>query len=417
MKTHIRVRAEGMGIASKTLVTYLVLLYDSKAKLNGDLALLAFALGQLSYSLLLLAVYLSHYGFTALFPASKGAVEDGISRLSLTMTFQSVIKHFLTEGDKLVLGWFSPLRDQGGYALAVNYGVSIALLLGLFFTPWPPSGSLVARIIFQPVEETSRIRFSKMLAPPAGAEAFKAASQALITLLSIQTSLSLILLVFGTAYLPIVLPVVLPRQYLSTSAPHVLSAWVWYIPVLALNGVLEAFISSVSTPRDLNRQSWCASFFVSLLLLSNGCDRWMAGFSVIYIGAAVQLYHWQLGDPSLVFANIINLSARIAYAVHFVSGFFSKNNARAVLNWRNALPGWRLHLACGVSWTVVRWSERRLDVLGTVARGAGFSVLMSKNVLVHIATGGVFGLVCLGTWWWTEGRRHFVLARGHAKTE
>jgi oligosaccharide translocation protein RFT1 len=256
-----------------------------------------------------------------------------------------------------------------------------------------------------------------MLAPPAGAEAFKAASQALITLLSIQTSLSLILLVFGTAYLPIVLPVVLPRQYLSTSAPHVLSAWVWYIPVLALNGVLEAFISSVSTPRDLNRQSWCASFFVSLLLLSNGCDRWMAGFSVIYIGAAVQLYNWQLGDPSLVFANIINLSARIAYAVHFVSGFFSKNSARAVLSWRNALPGWRLHLACGVSWTVVRWSERRLDVLGTVARGAGFSVLMSKNVLVHIATGGVFGLVCLGTWWWTEGRRHFVLARGHAKTE
>ncbi|KAJ7349075.1 Rft protein-domain-containing protein [Mycena albidolilacea] len=382
MKTHIRVRAEGMAIASKTLVTYLVLLYDSKAKLNGDLALLAFALGQLSYSLLLLAVYLSHYGFTALFPGSKGAVEDGISRLSLTMTFQSVIKHFLTEGDKLVLGWFSPLRDQGGYALAVNYG------------------SLVARIIFQPIEETSRIRFSKMLAPPAGAEAFKAASQALITLLSIQTSLSLILLVFGTAYLPIVLPVVLPRQYLTTSAPHVLSAWVWYIPVLALNGVLEAFISSVSTPRDLNRQSW-----------------WMAGFSVIYIGAAVQLYNWQLGDPSLVFANIINLSARIAYAVHFVSGFFSKNSARAVLNWRNALPGWRLHLACGVSWAVVRWSERRLDVLGTVARGAGFSALMSKNVLVHIATGGVFGLVCLGTWWWTEGRRHFVLARGHAKTE
>jgi oligosaccharide translocation protein RFT1 len=30
---------------------------------------------------------------------------------------------------------------------------------------------------------------------------------------------------------------------------------VWYIPVLALNGGLEAFLSSVATPKDLNAQS------------------------------------------------------------------------------------------------------------------------------------------------------------------
>jgi hypothetical protein len=39
------------------------------------------------------------------------------------MTGQSVVKHVLTEGDKFILSWFSPLQDQGGYALAVNYGV------------------------------------------------------------------------------------------------------------------------------------------------------------------------------------------------------------------------------------------------------------------------------------------------------
>ncbi|KAJ7915534.1 Rft protein-domain-containing protein [Mycena leptocephala] len=389
MKTHIRVRAEGTGVMLKTLVTFLVLFYDSKADMDGALALIAFAMGQLSYSLCLLGVYLSHYGFSALFPASpstsatNGAVDDGIIRLSLTMTFQSLIKHFLTEGDKLVLGWFSPLRDQGGYAIAVNYG------------------SLIARIVFQPIEETSRISFSRMLAPPAGKEALQAASQALTTLLSIQTSLSLILLVFGTAYLPVILPVLLPRQYLSTSAPAVLNAWVWYIPVLALNGGLEAFISSVSTPRDLNRQSW-----------------WMAAFSVIYIGAAIQLYGWHLGDTSLVVANIINLSARIAYAVHFVSAFFSTNSARSVLSWGSALPGWRLCLACCVSWAVVRQSQKRLDVPGTIVRaGAGISVLMKKNILVHVGTGGVLGLVCLATWWITEGRRHLNLSRGRAKTE
>jgi len=43
-------------------------------------------------------------------------------RLSVTMTLQSILKHILTEGDKLILSWLSPLEDQGGYAVAANYG-------------------------------------------------------------------------------------------------------------------------------------------------------------------------------------------------------------------------------------------------------------------------------------------------------
>ena len=43
-------------------------------------------------------------------------------QLADTLTLKSVVKHFLTEGDKLILAWLSPLRDQGGYAIAVNYG-------------------------------------------------------------------------------------------------------------------------------------------------------------------------------------------------------------------------------------------------------------------------------------------------------
>src|SRR6266404_6140359 len=40
------------------------------------------------------------------------------------MTVQSVVKHFLTEGDKLLISRLSPLADQGGYAVASNYGAS-----------------------------------------------------------------------------------------------------------------------------------------------------------------------------------------------------------------------------------------------------------------------------------------------------
>ena len=51
-----------------------------------------------------------------------GLLDGNLLKLALTMMSQSVIKHFLTEGDKMVLSWYSPLRDQGGYAIAVNYG-------------------------------------------------------------------------------------------------------------------------------------------------------------------------------------------------------------------------------------------------------------------------------------------------------
>lgn len=44
-------------------------------------------------------------------------------------------------------------------------------------------------------------------------------------------------------------------RYLNTSAPAILSAWIYYIPVLAVNGVLEAFVSSVASPKDLTKQS------------------------------------------------------------------------------------------------------------------------------------------------------------------
>jgi hypothetical protein len=50
-------------------------------------------------------------------------VDSRLFKLAATMTCQSVVKHVLTEGDKFILSWFSPLQDQGGYALAVNYGV------------------------------------------------------------------------------------------------------------------------------------------------------------------------------------------------------------------------------------------------------------------------------------------------------
>lgn len=181
-------------------------------------------------------------------------------RLSISMSLQSVVKHFLTEGDKFILSWFSPLQDQGGYAIAVNYGWLINCMKRRNEAEGYSTGSLLARIGFQPIEETLRVFFSRTLSSSASSqqpkeEELHSASSTLVSLLSVQVAFSLFLVTFVPPYLPIALRILLPPRYLETSAPVVLDAWVYYIPFLAINGGLEAFVSSAAKPRDLARQS------------------------------------------------------------------------------------------------------------------------------------------------------------------
>lgn len=47
---------------------------------------------------------------------------DEMKALAIANTRQSLIKHLLTEADRIAVGRISPLQDQGGYAIAMNYG-------------------------------------------------------------------------------------------------------------------------------------------------------------------------------------------------------------------------------------------------------------------------------------------------------
>ena len=66
------------------------------------------------------------------------------AHVAYTATLSSLLKHLLTEADKIALSLTSSTYDRGIFAVSNNYG------------------SLVARMIFLPIEESSRIAFSKM---------------------------------------------------------------------------------------------------------------------------------------------------------------------------------------------------------------------------------------------------------------
>jgi oligosaccharide translocation protein RFT1 len=56
LKTDVRVRAEGLGITCKSMTTFLILVYDTRWG-NGSLPLIAFAAGQVVYSIAVFGYY------------------------------------------------------------------------------------------------------------------------------------------------------------------------------------------------------------------------------------------------------------------------------------------------------------------------------------------------------------------------
>ncbi|KAI0312414.1 Rft-1-domain-containing protein [Amylostereum chailletii] len=363
LRFDIRVRAEGVSVFSKTVVTFVVLVAGPP-----EWALLSFAAGQAAYSLATLATFARIYGFGEQYSlrqvpvdgdesSSTALFDSELLRLSGAMTGQSVMKHFLTEGDKFLISHLSPLEDQGGYAIASNYG------------------SLVARIVFQPIEETSRIFFSKSLRSPADSKEPKAkdaqrtAARLLLTILLLFTHLLLILATFAPPYLSLATSIFLPPRYRTTSAPQILDAYIYYIPTMAFNGVLEAFFASACTPADLRAQS-----------------RMMVAASVGFVLAAVGLTHglgW--GDVGLVWANIANLGLRALYAWRFARRFFKRRGLGKLVVLREVIPPVSVLSVFVAAVAITRWSAKLHESIP-------LTLWAQKR---HIAVGGVCGVICI----------------------
>ncbi|KAI0064107.1 Rft-1-domain-containing protein [Artomyces pyxidatus] len=370
LRFDVRVRAEGSAVFAKTLVTFLVL-----ARGPPEWALFAFAAGQLAYGGATLVAFWHVYGGVGVYGLRRSVVElhghsknvyfePELLKLAGAMTGQSVVKHFLTEGDKFLVSRLSPLADQGGYAIASNYG------------------SLVARIIFQPIEETSRLYFSKTLLgnpstsersdthakttdnPPPGRESLTAPARILMTLLLLFTHLFLLLTTFAPPYLPLATKLLLPPRYLSTSAPTILRAYIYYLPFMAYNGVLEAFFASACTPADLSAQA-----------------RMMGGASLAFVGAAFALR----SDAGLVYANIVNLGLRAGYAWFFVRRYFGARGHGLLARWQDAVPPTPVLAVFALAAAVTRWSAQAQE-------GKPLTIYSQTG---HVAIGGACVAMCL----------------------
>jgi oligosaccharide translocation protein RFT1 len=229
----------------------------------------------------------------------------------------------------------------------------------------------VARILFQPIEETSRVFFSKTLSSSSPTRAdLSTAAHILLSLLVLFTHLLFLLATFGPPYLSLAISILIPPRYHATSAPMILRTYIYYIPTMAFNGLLEAFLASTSSPAELRMQS-----------------RWMVLFSITFIVTAVTLSRFlSWGDAGLVWANVANLGLRALYAWNFTRRFYVQRGAGELVRWQRTLPPLPVFGTFVVAAAVTRWSAK------------AYHDLPISSQVGHVAIGIACIMGCLSAW-------------------
>ncbi|UKZ50416.1 hypothetical protein TrVGV298_004678 [Trichoderma virens] len=291
-----RATAESIATFLRCIVVFGSAVWASQQSL--DIGVLPFALGQLSYGVSLLLVY-----FAAGYRLALGT---GFSLLPTRLTSSKgvvfVLSYFYKPTISLAGEHDGPKREvQGVYALANNYG------------------SLLARLLFQPVEESSRSYFSRLLSSPSTSNngqpssqpssSVKEAKRNLYTILRLYILLSAIIVSIGPFAAPALLSIVVGSRWTGSGAGQVLGTYCFYIPFMGLNGITESFVASVATEAQVHRQSF-----------------WMGIFSAVFAASAFLLMSvFPLGAQGLVYANSINMLCRIIWSGTFIIGFFKSH--------------------------------------------------------------------------------------------
>ncbi|GAA5930632.1 glycolipid translocation protein [Sporobolomyces koalae] len=313
--TPARVRVEGIAVVTKAVATLVAL---RSLQSIPERAIEAYGWGQVVYSLTLF-VGLRLAVTNALEPSQEPAVvapwrlgrqgpegyfDHRVTALGWELTKQSVVKQVLTEGDKLAVSQFGHAQDLGPYAIALNYG------------------SLIARIVFQPIEESSRLYFSSLSTSTASTRAtdrLVAISHHLSLVLTFYSHLSLVLVLLVPSYITPLLSILLGSEWARTSAGPTLRAYMYSLPFFAFNGVLESAFQSLADPKWLQRGSswWTVCTIV---------------FALVVYETMYRQDGW--GSRGLVLGNSINMLMRIAF-----SSVFLQNYAREQLQQQRSIEG------------------------------------------------------------------------------
>ncbi|CAH2246753.1 jg8809 [Pararge aegeria aegeria] len=195
-----------------------------------------------------------------------------LNTLTLSFAKQGVVKQLLTEGEKYVMS-ASPVMT---FAEQATYDVVNNL------------GSLAARFVFRPIEDSSYFYFTQMVSRdlPLYKQDQNKIQESCIVLSQVcktVSSIGLIVLVFGLSYSRTLLVLYGGDAFVASGLPvQLLRSHCFAIVLMAINGITECYTFATMTSAQLNSYNYLMVFFsISFLLLSYGLT-YVLGPTIFY---------------------------------------------------------------------------------------------------------------------------------------
>ncbi|XP_014207844.1 protein RFT1 homolog [Copidosoma floridanum] len=220
-----------------------------------------------------------------------------LSSLTWSFLMQGGLKQILTEGERYIMT-FSPLltlAEQGMYDVVNNLG------------------SLAARFIFRPIEESSYFYFTQMversqpLSRQNPAKMYES-TNVLRYLFTVVTSIGLIVLVFGQSYSPLLLWLYGGDALSSTLPVLLLRAHCLAVLLLSVNGITECYTHATADSATLNKNN-----FIMI------CE------SIVFLGASY-IFVVLFGPVGFILGNCVNMGLRIIHSILFINKRYSVTN-------------------------------------------------------------------------------------------
>ncbi|XP_026499662.1 protein RFT1 homolog [Vanessa tameamea] len=308
------------------------------------------------------------FNFTTLrdfFPKYLGSINSSFNKklntLTLSFAKQGVVKQVLTEGEKYVMS-VSPVMtftEQATYDVVNNLG------------------SLAARFVFRPIEDSSYFYFTQMVSrdlPLCKQDQNKI--QESCTVLSqvckIVSSIGLVVLVFGLSYSRTLLTLYGGEVFVASGLPvQLLQSHCLAIVLMAINGITECYTFATMTSAQLNSYNYLMVFFsISFLILS---------YVLTYV----------LGPVGFIISNCINMFARIVHSIHFISNKTKDTDFRPL---QGLYVGKYFLITLFIAGCICKFSENNF---------------FYNSVVTHIAIGMVC-LICVLLSWGYENKNLII---------
>uniref|UniRef100_A0A1A8A4S5 Protein RFT1 homolog n=2 Tax=Nothobranchius furzeri TaxID=105023 RepID=A0A1A8A4S5_NOTFU len=336
MFVRLKVVAESLAMVAKCSVTVVLVVFAREWGLYIFSAahLVYTGLLVLSYAVYFLCFLGSEEAAKTRFPLHGAAdllphradgeplVDWPVARLTWSFFKQSFLKQILTEGERYVMTFLNVLSfgDQGVYDIVNNLG------------------SMVARFIFLPIEESFYIFFAKVLERGRDVRNQKQEE------------------------------VAVAAEFFK--GPSLLRCYSCYVLLLAVNGVTECFVFAAMSQEEVDKYNLVMlALSVSFLVLS-------------------YLLTWWAGGVGFILANCLNMGLRILHSCLYIHRYFELSRWKPL---RGLLPSPLVVVSLCVAAAVTAVSEALL----CCDRGWLLRV-------VHVGVGGVCLLLVIAAVLFTE---------------